>query len=863
MTAFTINGGATTLWDSLTGGSVNATLDTYTISNNTTLKIDTDSYQCANHSLAAGSLDTVSFSGIGGRVLIDGTQVRVIPFNTGSGTVPVIGTSITQGGVSGPLLGVWANWQSEPLAAAAAMPATGFIKIKSKAGGNFAAGALTGITATATGPDVVGWIEVRGADTAAITVPRIGKFETIGDWFELGLTSGARAQVLPCPTTATVAGVFPAVWIETAAGSGVFERYAGVGSMVNLATNPMDERGKVVWQTTAGIRIGSDGTNNVGFLPPAGCKVRVPNIILTCCTRTVSGSGPRVLPNATLATRQEFATTTAGDIALGNTVCQWYANFLQAFKVKIRNSVFSDTLVMAEIASPLDVDNAVISPTQAQINYGMNLQSDFAGGLVKDVTSVSFSLAASGRYVNLVSYCKGVTFNNVRSVSLTTRANATSGTWVSTQNVDCIWTGCKNIGGRLVRIGDQRPQDINTSYADNFAGTTTATNPHYAFEDSTGCVGHLISGLDFFGLANVQPYNGLVSESASYGIKVRNIGTAVAPLDLGVTNGAGVIFNGAGNNDGIKIQRVHCSNTRLAASIVWLNSDNNIQVDNVSGDYADTPVVAGLNATMRGVKWTGTTAGQTSVYGTHWKDSWTSATVGKIEISCNEPTVASASQCVNTGGTPRFNSAGQVALTSIGDQVTWEMPYFAKGHTALANLAPTNTGTNPTNLTYEFQYDKGAGYNGTWLVINAANLTGAGAITPSVGVKLKVRVTCATANAGNLLTNIAIPTVATTASQNDNPYPLDTVSVTLAANSSLAGAEVRVYDMDNNPVGSLGSELAGAESNIGSGFAFQAEAGNTVWVQVQKSGFEEYGSEYVVPSSDATLPVFLNTEINT
>ena len=94
MTAFTINGGATTEWDSLTGGSVNATLDTYAISNGTTLRIATDSYWCAGHSAAFGSLDTVTYSGTGGKILVDPSAVRVVAYTGGSGTVPAIGTSI-------------------------------------------------------------------------------------------------------------------------------------------------------------------------------------------------------------------------------------------------------------------------------------------------------------------------------------------------------------------------------------------------------------------------------------------------------------------------------------------------------------------------------------------------------------------------------------------------------------------------------------------------------------------------------------------------------------------------------------------------------------------------------------------------
>ena len=346
MTAFTINAGGTTEWDSLSAGSVNATLDTYTISNGTTLRIRSDSYQCAGHSAAFGSLDTVSFSGVGGKLKIDGTQVRVIPYNNGTGNVPAINTTISQGGVSAVLLGVWASWLVEPTAAAAAMPASGFIKVMTKTGGNFAAGALTGIGASATGADVVGWIEVRGADTASITVPRIGAFEVTGDWFELGTTNGARGQLIPCPTTATVAGVWPGVWIETAAGSGVYERFAGAGSIVASATIPTDERGKIVWQTTGGIRIGNDGTNGVGYLPPTGCRVRIPNVILTCCTRTAGGSGLRVLPNAALATRQEFVTTAAGDININGAVFQWYGNFLQAYRADVLNSAVRDSLVL-------------------------------------------------------------------------------------------------------------------------------------------------------------------------------------------------------------------------------------------------------------------------------------------------------------------------------------------------------------------------------------------------------------------------------------------------------------------------------------------------------------------------------------
>lgn len=274
----------------------------------------------------------------------------------------------------------------------AAIGATGYIKIGGVTGGSFAAGALTGITATCSGADVQGWIEIRGADTGTITVPRIGKVESVEAWFELGTTNGSRGQVIPCPTTATYAGAWPAVWIETAAGSGIYEPYAGAGSQVALATTRTTSEMKLFKQTTSGIVIGNDGTNGVYYLPPTGCKVRIPAIILTNCTRNAgTGSGPRVLPNATIATRQEFVTTGAGYFDLRGIVSQWYMNFSQAFYAKYKSCAINDAMILSEIASPLDVQDCVVSPTQAQINTALQITSCFAGGAVQSNLFWSFS----------------------------------------------------------------------------------------------------------------------------------------------------------------------------------------------------------------------------------------------------------------------------------------------------------------------------------------------------------------------------------------------------------------------------------------------------------------------------------------
>ena len=861
MTAFVANNGADNFFDAYTGGSVNATLDSYTISNGSRLVVRTDSYVCPNHSTAFGSLDTVSFTGTGGTLRFDPTYVRVIPYTGGSGTSPAFGTTISQGGVSGVFLGAWTNWLSEPIVPGSAIGATGFIKVGGVAGGSFATGVLTGITATCAGPDVQGWIECRGADTAAINIPRIGKMESVEAWFEIGTTNGTRGQIIPCPTTATVASTFPGVWIETAAGSGVYEPYASVGTVVALATHRTDASMKVITQTTGGIRIGNDGTNGVFYLPPTGCKVRIPATILTTCTRTTSGSGPRVLPSATLPTRQELVTTGAGYVDMRGAVIQWYMNLSQAFFAKYKSCAISDTMVLSEIASPLDVNDCIVAPTAAQINLALNVTSCFAGGTIQNSVFNRFSLASAGSYVASLNYVTGVTFNGNTFRSGTLRANANLGVIISTQAGNCNFNNQTLIGGRGLFIGPQNCTFSGISYYDHTITTTTsATNAMSILELTTGGNGNVIDGITLPLPAN-GPYAALVTLSACYNTLIKNIGTNYStPLALNASV-TGVGINGAGNNDGITIKRVYLSNTRTGP-YAFINSDTNVLMEHVAGDADDTSVIAALNCLAKNCLLTPATTGQVSVYGTHWNTLFTSATAGFAQILCNEPTEASANQCRQVAGSPKFNSSGQVLLTKVGDEVIWEMPYFAVGYTSFTNLAPTITGTNVTysanarwgNHDIQFQVDTGSGYGGVWLPLRAADLI-AQTFNSTVGFKLKIRATCAVANAGNVLTNLRIALTTTQADRDAKLYPLSVNTVTFTGLPT--GCDAVALTAGTNTVLDQQNELAGTT------YSFTYEGTPTIDVGFIKPGYiPRYIRNLPLGSTDTSIPVALTADRN-
>lgn len=400
-------------------------------------------------------------------------------------------------------------------------------------------------------------------------------------------------------------------------------------------------------------------------------------------------------------------------------------------------------------------------------------------------------------------------------------------------------------------------------YADAMMGNTTTTNSASAIKvtAATTVAGLTVDGFSAFGgLTGLHTYSSIVElTSGCSDVTVANVGTPSAPYNCGVTNGSAYGVNANGYMSDITVRRVYLENVRFSP-VVFSNGVSGVVIDNVWGDAADSQAIAALNALARGCRWTNSVTGQTAVYGRHWEDAWTSTTAGRILIACNEPTEATADQCEITGGNAAFTSAGQVAMGEVGDQVTWTMPYFCLGVTALANSAPTITGAQTGNITYEFQYDIGSGFNGSWLTLNAANLSGVGAINPNVGVRLKVRATTATADTGNALTYIRIDTV-TNATDQRIQYPLPKTSLTVFGFET--GTDIIIYDATVEADGSGSNVLASGDAVSGSSFVFEYEGTPTVSIGAFKPGrVPVVTPPIVLPAIDSTYPIIQRADRN-
>ena len=841
----------------LDGGTARTAGETWTI-NGCTLTIRTDTRWHANAPASmTGSLGTMTPStALGGSIKIDATKVRWMPYNSGSGNVPAIGTTVSQGGVSGYLLGVWADIQAAPTAVGAAMPASGFIKFREVTGGTFSAGALTGIGASATGPDVVGWIEVC-LDQSANFATNIqgGGLVTIGDWFEIGTTNGSRGQILNTPINGGGANSFVyGVQIETAPGSGVYEWYPTAHQTLGAATwsttnYTTDARAKFVEAMASGqIRIGSNGSVDIGYLPPSGCKVRIPNII----GRTVATASRATNQTPGAVTR---AGLTGGNYNIQHVGADWAFTTINATpKFTVKNSTFESRIVCQDNTDPVIIDNVCVG--------------GFTGGtsIELTLTRVNNSTISNSKFVHTGSISgvigctsiDGVTFTNCEAIIFKTRT-AILRTAVFTSCYNFTVNGMKVKGGSISLANSSNGTLTNIDYIDRLEGNTTSANASPAIEASASA-NFTISGLTFGEggtIDNTQCYSAIINLGGNNSnFKVRNFGTRVSPLNCG--NNASfypaniISFNTTDVN--CKFQRLFVTAVRGSIIAPLNNNIVGLLVEDVySGVNTALSVPYGVNAIYRKVAGSGSTAGSSAnnVVGVHWQDSFTSDTAGWIRWWGAKPSAATQDKNYITAtpsqGTGYVSTGGAISLDTVGDYAISESDWMFLGHTSFQNSAPTLSGAT-TGLVLYYDIDNGSGFRNTWTLATGANLS-AETISPS-GFKMRIKIEQTSASGtASAITWIQFLTNSTQAAQANNQYPLDTN--TLSFTGLATGSEVRCY-VGTDPATAV--EIGGTEGTAGSTFSFSHNYGGQAgYIVILAMGYQPVRFDYTYKTSDDSI----------
>lgn len=862
---------------------------------------------------------------LGGAFRVDSRNVRWAAYNTGTGNVPAIGTTITQGGVSGYLLGVWASLTAAPTAIGAAMPASGFIKFREVTSGPFTTGALTGIGASLTEADRQGWIEVVMDQAGNWNVPRLGDFTVRGGWFELDTTTGSAGQIVQTPTNGGGAGTeAPGLWIEevnqaisgatwsngvaTFTTSAAHPLITGMGAVVEgvtptgynteqkvtvidsthfsmpIASDPgtyssggsllqfefypalktttqftttslgTDLRSRFVQNMGSGqCRIGSDGTNNIGYVPPAGKRIRIPSNIFRQCTTAARATN--AVPHTTIATRPDFTTTSAGAIDIEFSYGDWYYLLSQPYSVKMWHFANFDAINISECATALDMWDGITGMSGNLDVNSLLLTSNFAGGTITEWGGPRGNAAGSNDHDISIQYCIGQTFEHCRA-GILAYARSTGVPIYANQCSNLTFNECRTTNGPITLNTSFNCVVKNKDHVDRFTGATT-TAAGYAVVISNSCDGIMVDGMTFGikGLiANCHPYSGIVSCAASSNVKVRNFGTRESFLNGGSANSCAAHFIDGGNNINVKVQRCYMIPTRTAAH-TSINSSKGMLFEDVYGDWTDTVTMAALNALERGGSGRNTTTGQASVYGTHFGGAFDSDTTGRLWLALNEPTAETEQYCVrNFSAGSGFTSAGGLSLATLGDYFICEMQEARLQVTGFQNTAPTLTGTNTGNHSFEYQIDTGSGWNGTWKTLNGANLS-AESIDPSVGHKLKFKIECTTAAASNLISYVRIDTTSTLAAQVDNLYPLDTNTITFTGLPT--GCDAVVLTAGTETILDQKDQIAGTS------YSYTYSGAQTVDVGFIKPGYVPfYIRSLSLAATDSSIPISLTPDRN-
>lgn len=516
--------------------------DTYNI-NGGTLTIDQDTRYGLNTTTTTGPMTAIAISAsLGGALEVDARYVRLIPYDGGNGAnAPAGGTIVSAGSASGKLICFLSSLTAAPIAAGAATPTSGFIKIKQWNSTAYADNtAITfdagTVACNVNGTDSVGWISLVGDEAGTITGRRLGTLRFRGAQYYIGTTDGNRATTYQLPT-AGEAVYLPGVQVETDTDSGVYEWYPNAGSQTALLANIGTEeaRGKICWISSAGVlRFGNDGTNSTGgYIVPSGRKIQIPNVYMHSCATGTRGTNN--VPHATIATRFEFVAAGA-QIVMDTVTTAWYMLLAQAYSVSLTDVGVNDIINVSELATSSTWNRVCVAPTQAQILVPLTFSLNLAGGTISNSVFTRYSLASSGSYIASLTDCDGWTFTNCQLRSLApTRGNATSGsaTFIRANNISV--NGGKYIGGRALLTTCANFNVTNLVYIDVPASTTPSTIPMYAIDLSGGgCSNVKVDGITFGGLTMVQPYSGLMQVGVGCtNIKLRNIGSSSSPLDLG------------------------------------------------------------------------------------------------------------------------------------------------------------------------------------------------------------------------------------------------------------------------------------------------------------------------------------------
>ena len=797
---------------------------------------------------------------------IDSRKVRMIPFDNGSGTIPILNTLITSAGASGKLMCVYTtDMKVAPLVDGATMPTTGWIQIKQWNNVEYTTGALTGITANCTGSSKVGFLQILFDTTIHIANILV---KATGEWFELGATDGTNTKVYQIPTNGTNCYI-GGVMVEKAIGSGTFDIYTDVSHAVTTDYGTEEIRGKVCWidKATGEVRLGSfDGSTVSGYTPSQGRRVVIPNIFMNLVDASVARDV--VLTGSISA---EFTHTDGlGGLDLSKTTMDIGSAQNPAF-VNIDNVLFTHTANYHNykypklLASPNIIKNTLISQF---ISY-YNDNDVFFKNCVFVSTKLPYSSIGDLRYFDNSNFV-GCTFHGLEPVvyNYPSRPGLAMSTVTNCNILDCLFIGCQ------INVKSSQGVNIkNIRYISEIAGSAInrsgwGNNVVYLLNrvfDSN------IDGITFPLNDNIPNGSIIVLD----GIKntntvVSNIGTIDNPLDVSSAPFQPPYL--VKSNPHAKTKELvvkNCYVNGLSSGLIYQTDILTTKITNSGGDYVNTTSLAvnSPNSIIRGARLTfNNNLNNNYAYSADNNicfDFFDSPTSGYVQFWAPLISDGGLDKLTVIGGTDSLikgRSNYRFPISTVGRGLEFEMGYYRLGHTGFRDKPVEMDigyfGT-ATAFDYDFAIDVNDGNGYTMMTTAAYSNIGLGtalssiSVDPTKGFKLKLRIVrnSTTINGGNvaLVRRFAIFTTSSLTAQVIK-YPDKVIKFTL--NGLVPGSDVVILKAGTNTV------LTAVDQNPTSDFSYAYSNPILVDIGIIKPGYiTKYLYNFQLPTSDSAIPI--------
>jgi len=786
-----------------------------------------------------------------GNLLVDGRDVWLVPFDASSGNVPALGTVNTDdvqilSTDVGEFLAIYSALGTVPLTAGAALPSSGYVKLRKKTGTiadndvlTFTNNSATVTVNSATGGQR-GWIEYSQFSLTAEGAGS-GEISILGDWFELGVSDGTSGQTFQYFQNYEIG----AIQVETGSGTNVYEWYGNVRNSTRFSDTTIfdaSDRAKVFYCTDAGVI--TFGGNTYGKLPPNGARIRVPNVVAIRRDRTTGYPYTTTRTNAAgYNTFSEYSELTADKVSFVR------PSFTGGYSISgittITNSSFSDNFI-ARVFDQVSLTNVcwacvwverngagTPSPlaSSSQHNDPIELETiktfNVNGFYVRDTTNTGFSPA----FFNISNSSNG-TCSNVDLYFASSLVGGAEFNWLQIIGSNKISFTDNQIGHNLATTNAIRALPkvkIIASKDISFTNTLLRSNLSVnATKSSTGG-GFEIQGSENVVIDNPTLYPGRVGDivdlktTPSTSVSVRNMGTKTTPLNnvnttSFATNEVYRIVDGNNRVNNLSLSNIYVSDSISSTAsnnynaYILAGAEPRSYFNEVGNNIGLAQYTSSANQVLRRITRVppqGNQAWEQFTKGIPFFEVVESSTSTDVLSApdtvsicfgfANVPDVTNIyyqkMKRIRTNNGNVFETIPKAAMffTDVGDYLICEPDYNFKGITGLVTLtktAPTTTNQamsayNANYIKFYYDLDRGQGYTGTFTEATNTNLQ-AETNLPAEGLKIRLKAECVIAPSANMKDTNYISFMA-----------LECTTNTTAFNNNSYGSNITIYRVNN------------------------------------------------------------------